>query len=83
MRAVDFLCSRKEVDSKRIAVKGGSQGGGLSFSTAALDPRISLCASHIPFLINWDLYFKTSHWPRWINGLRGKSLVPGRVPLKP
>jgi len=69
VRAVDFLCSRKEVDSKRIAVKGGSQGGGLSLSTAALDSRISLCAPHIPFLTNWDLYFKTSHWPemdKWI-----------------
>jgi len=69
VRAVDFLCSRKEVDQKRIAVKGGSQGGGLSLSTAALDSRISLCAPHIPFLTNWDLYFKTSHWPEmdeWI-----------------
>ena len=69
VRAVDFLCSRKEVDTERIGVKGGSQGGGLSFSTAALDKRISLCIPHIPFLTNWDLYFKTSHWPemgRWI-----------------
>ena len=69
VRAVDFLCSRKEVDTARIGVKGGSQGGGLSFSTAALDKRISLCVPHIPFLTNWDLYFKTSHWPemdRWI-----------------
>ena len=69
VRAVDFLCSRKEVDPARIGVKGGSQGGGLSFSTAALDKRISLCIPHIPFLTNWDLYFKTSHWPemdRWI-----------------
>ena len=69
VRAVDFLFSRKEVDPKRIGVKGGSQGGGLSFSTAALDKRISLCVPHIPFLTNWDLYFKTSHWPemdRWI-----------------
>ena len=71
VRAVDFLSSRKEVDTARIAVKGGSQGGGLSFSTAALDRRISLCIPHIPFLTNWDLYFKTSHWPemdRWIEG---------------
>ena len=69
VRAVDFLCSRTEVDHDRIGVKGGSQGGGLSFSTAALDKRISLCIPHIPFLTNWDLYFKTSHWPemdRWI-----------------
>ena len=69
MRVVDFLCSRKEVDPELIAVAEGSQGGGLSLSTAALDSRISLCAPHISFLTNWDLYFKTSHWPeidKWI-----------------
>ena len=76
VRAVDFLCSREEVDSKRIAVRGGSQGGGLSLSTAALDPRISLCAPHIPFLTNWDLYFKTSHWPemdKWIESKESRT----------
>tara|TARA_B100001057_G_scaffold433095_1_gene461748 strand:- start:3546 stop:4817 length:1272 start_codon:yes stop_codon:yes gene_type:complete len=76
VRAVDFLCSREEVDPRRIAVKGGSQGGGLSFSTAALDQRISLCIPHIPFLTNWELYFKTSHWPemdRWIEGKESRT----------
>ena len=76
VRAVDFLCSRKEVDPKRIAVAGGSQGGGLSLSTAALDSRISLCAPHIPFLTNWDLYFKTSHWPemdKWIEAKESRT----------
>ena len=76
VRAVDFLCSRKEVDPERIAVAGGSQGGGLSLSTAALDSRISLCAPHIPFLTNWDLYFKTSHWPemdKWIEAKESRT----------
>ena len=69
IRAVDFLCSRKEVDAARIAVGGSSQGGGLSFATAALDPRISLCVPDIPFLADWEKYFKTTHWPemnKWI-----------------
>ena len=76
VRAVDFLCSRKEVDPERIAVAGGSQGGGLSLSTAALDSRIHLCAPHIPFLANWDLYFKTSHWPemdKWIEAKESRT----------
>jgi cephalosporin-C deacetylase len=76
VRAVDFLCSRKEVDPERIAVAGGSQGGGLSLSTAALDSRIHLCAPHIPFLTNWDLYFKTSHWPemdKWIEAKESRT----------
>ncbi|NQT84669.1 alpha/beta fold hydrolase [bacterium] len=69
VRAVDFLASRPEVDRKRIAVTGASQGGGLSLITAALDKRISLCAPDIPFLCNYDKYFKASHWPemdQWI-----------------
>jgi len=69
IRAMDFLCSRKEVDPKRIAVIGGSQGGGLSLATAAMDKRVSLCAPGIPFLTNWEKYFRTTNWPemnKWI-----------------
>ena len=69
IRAVDFLASRDEIDVQRIAVTGGSQGGGLSLVTAALDQRISLCAPDIPFLCNWGRYFITSSWPEiegWI-----------------
>ena len=69
VRAVDFLAGRSELDPKRIGVTGGSQGGGLSLATAALDPRISLCAPNIPFLCDWVKYFKASHWPemdKWI-----------------
>ncbi len=69
VRAVDFLASRDEVDASRIAVTGGSQGGGLTLATAALDDRISLCAPDIAFLCDWVRYFKTSSWPEidnWI-----------------
>lgn len=69
LRAVDFLATRSEIDQKRIAVTGGSQGGGLSLATAALDQRITLCAPDIPFLCDWQKYFKASHWPemeKWI-----------------
>ncbi len=67
VRAVDFLASRPEVDIRRIAVTGGSQGGGLSLATAALDRRISLCAPDIPFLCDWVKYFQVTDWPE-VNG---------------
>ncbi len=69
VRAVDFLVSRSEVDPGRIAITGGSQGGGLSLAAAALDQRIRACAPDIPFLCDWEKYFRTSHWPEmdgWI-----------------
>ena len=69
VRAVDFLFSRKEVDRKRIAVGGSSQGGGFSFAAAALDQRVSLCVPDVPFLADWEKYFKTTNWPemnKWI-----------------
>lgn len=64
VRAVDFLYSRAEVDTSRIVVEGGSQGGALSFATAALDnERIDLCVPHVPFLSDFRDYFKVASWP--------------------
>ena len=64
VRAVDFLFSRSEVDTARVAVEGGSQGGALSFATAALDnERIDLCVPHVPFLSDFRDYFKVAAWP--------------------
>jgi cephalosporin-C deacetylase-like acetyl esterase len=72
VRAVDFLVSRPEIDASRIAVTGGSQGGGLSLATAALDPRIALCAPDIAFLCDWVKYFKASHWPEMDDWVKAK-----------
>ena len=64
IRAVDFLCSREEVDSRYLVVEGGSQGGALSFATAALDnQRIKLCMPAVPFLSDFPDYFKIAKWP--------------------
>lgn len=62
VRAVDFLVSRPEIDASRIGVEGGSQGGGLSFATAALDDRIIFCAPDIPWLGDWVGYLETAQW---------------------
>ena len=70
VRAVDFLASREGVDQDRIAITGGSQGGGLSLVAAALDQRISCCAPDIPFLCDWRRYFKATDWPevnQWVD----------------
>lgn len=69
IRAIDFLLQHASVDASRIAVWGGSQGGGLAFATAALSQQISLCIADIPFLCDWKNYFALSDWPEmesWI-----------------
>jgi cephalosporin-C deacetylase-like acetyl esterase len=50
VRAVDFLLSQPEIDSTRVGVMGGSQGGGLTLATAGLcKNKIAACAYFDPF----------------------------------
>ncbi|MBK7028132.1 MAG: acetylxylan esterase [Bacteroidales bacterium] len=64
LRAVDFLFSRNEVDTTRVGVEGASQGGALTFATAALAAdRIAVCAPQVPFLSDFPNYFKVAAWP--------------------
>ena len=64
VRGIDFLCSRPEVDTSRIAVEGASQGGALTFATAALNnDRIAVCAPQVPFLSDFRDYFRVATWP--------------------
>ncbi len=56
LAGIDFLMNRPEVDSKRVAVEGGSQGGALALAMAALDHRLAACCANVPFLSD----FKTS-----------------------
>jgi cephalosporin-C deacetylase len=64
VRGVDFLFSRPEVDTTRVAVEGASQGGALTFATAALNnTRIKACAPQVPFLSDFEHYFQVATWP--------------------
>jgi cephalosporin-C deacetylase-like acetyl esterase len=64
-RAVDFLLTLPEVDGKRLAVFGGSQGGGLAIVTAALNPKIRFLAVEYPGLCDLTGYFhgRAGGWP--------------------
>lgn len=63
-RAVDFLFTRTQVDTTKVVVEGGSQGGALSIATAALNnDRIRLCLPDVPFLSDFPDYFMVGNWP--------------------
>ena len=63
VRALDFVCSRPEIDAEKIAVRGGSQGGALSFVAAALDKRVKVAAPSIPGFSDYRDWFHIVHWP--------------------
>lgn len=64
VRALDFVSSRPEIDADKIAVRGGSQGGALSFVAASLDKRVKVAAPNIPFLSDYPDYFNIAPWPK-------------------
>lgn len=44
IRALDYLCSRPEVDTNRIGITGHSGGGAYSWTVTALDDRVKVAA---------------------------------------
>jgi cephalosporin-C deacetylase len=53
VRALELLANREEVDSRRVAVTGISQGGGLSLAAAGLSRRVTLALADVPFLCDF------------------------------
>ncbi len=53
IRALELLARREEVDDKRLAVTGGSQGGGITIAAAALSDRPILALVDLPFLCDF------------------------------
>ncbi|MCS7032815.1 MAG: acetylxylan esterase [Phycisphaerae bacterium] len=53
LRALEFLASRDEVDSSRLAVTGASQGGAIALAVSALSDRPILSLPDIPFLCDF------------------------------
>ncbi len=53
-RAIDAASQHPHVDPKRIAVTGGSQGGGISIAAAALaGKKVKLCMPDVPYLCHY------------------------------
>ncbi len=50
VRAVETARSHPAVDPQRIAITGGSQGGGITVAVAGLDPTVKAALPDVPFL---------------------------------
>jgi cephalosporin-C deacetylase len=50
VRAVEAIRSRTEIDPARVAVAGGSQGGGIALAVAGLVPTVKAVMPDVPFL---------------------------------
>ena len=53
VRAVEAARSHPAVDATRIAVTGGSQGGGISLAVGGLEPAVSVVMPDVPFLCHY------------------------------
>jgi cephalosporin-C deacetylase len=53
VRAVEAARSHPAVDARRIAVTGGSQGGGITLAVAGLDPAVQAALPDVPFLCHY------------------------------
>jgi cephalosporin-C deacetylase len=53
VRAVEALRTHHAVDAERIAVTGGSQGGGITLAVAALVPDLVAAMPDVPFLCDF------------------------------
>jgi cephalosporin-C deacetylase len=53
VRAIDAAAGLAAVDAERIAVAGGSQGGGLALAAAALHPGAKAALIDVPFLCHF------------------------------
>jgi len=70
MRAIDYLSTRPEVDSRRIATLGASGGGTTSLLTGALDERVKVTVVSAYFNTFRDSIVSISHCPdNYVPGL--------------
>lgn len=54
VRAVEAARSHPAVDSRKIGVTGGSQGGGISLAAAGLIPDLAIVMPDVPFLCHFE-----------------------------
>lgn len=60
VRAIDALIGQDFVDAERVAVCGGSQGGGIALAVAGIDSRVKAAMPDVPFLCDFPRAVRTA-----------------------
>lgn len=63
IRAVDFICSRPELDSKNIILSGGSMGAYFTLAVCSMDKRIRICSANNPVFSDYRSLVGSADWP--------------------
>lgn len=81
LRAIDYIFTLPEFDGERMMVSGGSQGGGLSIVTTALDPRVKYFVCFYPALCDHMgyLYDRAGGWPHMFDRTRAYYRTAERI----
>ena len=81
IRAIDYLFTRPEFDGERLMVSGGSQGGGLSIVTTAIDPSVKYFVCFYPALCDHMgyLYDRAGGWPHMFDRTRAYFRTAERI----
>lgn len=61
VRAIGVLLGRREIDKKRIIVRGTSQGGALAIAVSALSDIPALCIANVPSNSNLERRVEGAH----------------------
>ncbi|MFI3332493.1 MAG: acetylxylan esterase [Rikenellaceae bacterium] len=71
VRAVDFIDQLPQTDQRNIFADGASQGGAFTLVAASLDDRFTAVAPAVPFLSDYQDYFRIVDWP-------GSAIIPAQ-----
>lgn len=79
VRCVDYMASLPEWNGRQLGVTGSSQGGFLSLSTAALDPRVTFIGVVHDALCDHESELKgvAGGWPHYF--YKAKNVDPKRI----
>lgn len=83
VRALDYLCTLKEWDGKRVLVTGSSQGGNQSCAVAGLDRRVTQIVAIVPGYCDMGAVLAPERQSGWTRLYRDVNKYPGAKEILP